>query len=864
MVKRNAAAAKVKSEPMDASAEHEDATTDVDAPPAKRLKQESEEEAKMPVPLLTRGGPFNVMVGFGPGVLSDGCHEVPQEIVKGFRFGSETALPQAITTYDAVYGALKITPLLDAPYLQLCGFIRPGADPGLPLWTQVHIHAGARAIMWLEVETGSELARIYEEAASSNGVVIVKCGPDLHSDDFELCLVPAPTRKEGSATATPPVDPSTETVSSETSQDSSLFVKQEVLEINKEPSSSDSKEEAIKKEPSANTKNPVAREFLVYAIPVGSVGQCSGTTSTVEQIKSEEGPAQQEGPSKVQKEEAEESKIASEIVVRVPGILSRAQLGLVCGIEHTLACVFDLVHTRPPRETEFAMLQEFDQNERVSLAGGTQIVAQMEGTWLDDLVTQEDLLVPKVTPESNSPKAPEGTDFDQQHPVVRLSSADGELVLTKIACGPKGTHVRSILVHIRPGWPDLRRYILNANAAQPADPQQGPTKTFPLFRVFGACKQARSRREALELWRLLDPDGELLVDTGGTDSLQTRIYSHSTDPERSIDAVLEKFPCEQKLSMAVDNSTRWFGRSGLAKVWPVRPYEPYSGNQDVALSAVLHAIHAIRNMFYERSDQLTGELSAWVRYRTADLSPFLFAPQPSVPDLMQLVQFQKHRWLQEFQAPETRSIPRELASAKDFADPILRNKWHLIVDTNVLHHCASDRFELFHTLEHTHGDSIVMIIPFATVHELDWQKHHVKNPAKLANATASIRYLNSQVSAGSRFIVMQSVSEDAPFAEMHKHVKPFNAQNDMRVFECARIRHAAGLRTLVLSGDTNLRNVCMSSNVPAVRFQPLWGMLTNPKFQRLSPEHWLRALQKFEQDKQARIQKHHANQQALR
>ncbi|GBG23807.1 RNA polymerase II C-terminal domain phosphatase-like 2 [Hondaea fermentalgiana] len=817
-------------------------------PPAKRIKMEDQnggtDNAKTgahvpdqvpaasdaaPVP-----GPLDVIVDLLPqGTTEANGNGATQEVARGYRFTSPEGTPQVtpFTMYDAIHGPLRVIPLRDAPRLTIKELVRSRDGPGLPLWTQVHLRAGARAILWLEVEAGGKLASMCNEAHAQNAVYLAQSGPEMHSDAFQVCLVPKPPQRKRP----------------EASQEEGAAVKtEEAAQVKTEDNDP----------PSA--QGPVG--FLVYAVPNGTFGE-------EVLVKNENG------------------KDASTSIAPLPsrfakGILSHAQLGLVLGVEHTLSCIYDLTFNKPPRETELAMLQEFDNRQRVSLAGGTQIMAQMEDTWLDDLAVQEDALVPE--PEAADAPTAESASLDKQHPVVRLSSAEGELVLTKIAYGPNGSFVRSILVHIRPGWPELRRYILN-NQQGPNEAQQqqqqgaakesasssSPTSSSSslLFRVFACCKQARSRREALELWRLLDPDSELLVDTGGLSSTRSRLYSHATAPERSITAALEAFPCEHQVTMAVDNSTRWFGRSGLAKVWPVRPYEPYSGNLDTGLAAVLHAVHAIRNMFYERCDLLSRELSGWLRQLDAEgnvLGGLLVGPQPSVPDLMQLVQFQKHRWLQEFQAPQTRGVPPELAAAKDFADPILRSKWHIVVDTNVLHHCASDRFEFFKTLEHTHGDSIVMVIPFATVHELDWQKHHVKDPVKLANATASIRYLNSQVAAGSRFIVMQSVSEDAPHAAKHKHVKPFNAQNDMRVFECANSRVAAGMRTLVLSGDTNLRNVCMSANVPAVRFQPLWGMLNNANYQRLSPEHWLRALQKIEQDKQARLQKRHANQLSLK
>ena len=43
---------------------------------------------------------------------------------------------------------------------------------------------------------------------------------------------------------------------------------------------------------------------------------------------------------------------------------------------------------------------------------------------------------------------------------------------------------------------------------------------------------------------------------------------------------------------------------------------------------------------------------------------------------------------------------RALSKARDISDPTLRMKWHVVVDTNVLHFSAEEDFEFFHTLQH--------------------------------------------------------------------------------------------------------------------------------------------------------------------
>ena len=95
---------------------------------------------------------------------------------------------------------------------------------------------------------------------------------------------------------------------------------------------------------------------------------------------------------------------------------------------------------------------------------------------------------------------------------------------------------------------------------------------------------------------------------------------------------------------------------------------------------------------------------------------------PAAPDVGALLQVQKHRWLQAFQAPQSTLVSAELAAARDYADPVLRNKWHLVIDTSVLLFCIADDFELFKTLHHTHGSRVVIVLPHVTMQELEKHK----------------------------------------------------------------------------------------------------------------------------------------------
>mmetsp|Transcript_17079 Transcript_17079/g.19433 ORF Transcript_17079/g.19433 Transcript_17079/m.19433 type:complete len:101 (-) Transcript_17079:722-1024(-) len=96
------------------------------------------------------------------------------------------------------------------------------------------------------------------------------------------------------------------------------------------------------------------------------------------------------------------------------------------------------------------------------------------------------------------------------------------------------------------------------------------------------------------------------------------------------------------------------------------------------------------------------------------------------------------------------------------------------------------------------------------------------------------------------------MAEDKPAEEKHKSLANFNAINDMRVLECAKSRKEAGCKTMLISGDTNLRNIALSANVPALKFRSLWEMLCDRRYQRLSVDQWVQTIRGIESHKRKR------------
>ncbi len=54
------------------------------------------------------------------------------------------------------------------------------------------------------------------------------------------------------------------------------------------------------------------------------------------------------------------------------------------------------------------------------------------------------------------------------------------------------------------------------------------------------------------------------------------------------------------------------------------------------------------------------------------------------------------------------------------------------------------------------------------------------------------------------------------------------------------------LKTILISDDVNLRNICLSSHIPSVATTSLWKMICNPHYSRLDPGRWVDVIQDIE------------------
>lgn len=184
------------------------------------------------------------------------------------------------------------------------------------------------------------------------------------------------------------------------------------------------------------------------------------------------------------------------------GLLQQSQLGLVFGVEYTLARVFDLSNP-PPRETEFAMLKEFDMSGRITLPGGVQISSTLEPTLLESGSTANSSEAELGATEPPTKRQKQAVQCETTgwrpsmgamvHPVLHLNSPQGQVVFSKFVVEPETQTVKSIMIHVRPGWRELRSYLVLGTSENDRK-LEGDKAKAPLFRITALFKQQRARR----------------------------------------------------------------------------------------------------------------------------------------------------------------------------------------------------------------------------------------------------------------------------------------------------------------------------------------------------------------------------------
>lgn len=146
-------------------------------------------------------------------------------------------------------------------------------------------------------------------------------------------------------------------------------------------------------------------------------------------------------------------------------------------------------------------------------------------------------------------------------PLIRLQ--DKNIVLTRINPQIRDT---SVLVRLRPAWEDLRSYLTARGRKR--------------FEVY-VCTMAE-RDYALEMWRLLDPDSNLI----NARELLDRIVCVKSGSKKSLFNVFHGGICHPKMALVIDDRLKVWDEKDQPRVHVVPAFAPYYAPQAEANNVI--------------------------------------------------------------------------------------------------------------------------------------------------------------------------------------------------------------------------------------------------------------------------------------
>ncbi|KAK4491676.1 hypothetical protein RD792_002442 [Penstemon davidsonii] len=146
-------------------------------------------------------------------------------------------------------------------------------------------------------------------------------------------------------------------------------------------------------------------------------------------------------------------------------------------------------------------------------------------------------------------------------PLIRLQ--DKNIILTRINPQIRDT---SVLVRLRPAWEDLRSYLTARGRKR--------------FEVF-VCTMAE-RDYALEMWRLLDPESNLI----DSRELLDRIVCVKSGSRKSLFNVFQDGNCHPKMALVIDDRLKVWDEKDQPRVHVVPAFAPYYAPQAEANNSV--------------------------------------------------------------------------------------------------------------------------------------------------------------------------------------------------------------------------------------------------------------------------------------
>ncbi|KAM0929276.1 hypothetical protein ACQ4PT_001717 [Festuca glaucescens] len=156
---------------------------------------------------------------------------------------------------------------------------------------------------------------------------------------------------------------------------------------------------------------------------------------------------------------------------------------------------------------------------------------------------------------------PIGTQERLLRPVIRLPERNA--ILTRINPEIRDT---SVFVKLRPAWEDLRSYLT--------------AKGRKRFEVY-VCTMAE-RDYALEIWRLLDPEANLI----SLNNISERVVCVKAGSKKSLQHVFKNGGCHPKMAMVIDDRLQVWDEKDQPRVHVVPAYAPYYAPQAEMANAV--------------------------------------------------------------------------------------------------------------------------------------------------------------------------------------------------------------------------------------------------------------------------------------
>ncbi|CAI9087501.1 OLC1v1021581C2 [Oldenlandia corymbosa var. corymbosa] len=238
-------------------------------------------------------------------------------------------------------------------------------------------------------------------------------------------------------------------------------------------------------------------------------------------------------------------------------------LGIVFDLDETLI----VANTMRSFEDRIEALQrklnsEFDQSRAASMLA--EIKRYQDDKYILKQYAESDQVVDngKVI-KSESEVVPPLSDNHQ--PIVRplLRLQEKNIILTRINPQIRDT---SVLVRLRPAWEDLRSYLTARGRKR--------------FEVY-VCTMAE-RDYALEMWRLLDPESNLI----NPKELLERIVCVKSGLRKSLFNVFEDGNCHPKMALVIDDRLKVWDEKDQPRVHVVPAFAPYYAPQAEANNAI--------------------------------------------------------------------------------------------------------------------------------------------------------------------------------------------------------------------------------------------------------------------------------------